>query len=250
MNMPDTIAACAAEPGIAAHAFTAQLADTVLIEGADGRHLAQVRRLRAGEHMTLADGGGAWRRYAIAHVAKAQLQLEAVDPPRIEPQSPTPYCAAVALQPRAQLDRVVTELSEVGADRLIPVRCARCVSRWDATRGDDAPVRMERIARQAAMQCRRARPLEIAPPIALCALAGTIGLVVALAAGTPATGIGAPPAQGWTVLTGPEGGFEPAELETLASAGTFARIRVSRYVLRAETAPAAVAAVLLALSDA
>ena len=55
----------AAAEDAAAHTFAEHLADTLEIDGTDGHHLQRVRRLRPGEHVTVADGLGSWRRYEI-----------------------------------------------------------------------------------------------------------------------------------------------------------------------------------------
>ena len=58
----------------------------VEITGADGHHLQRVRRLRAGEHVTVADGAGAWRRYEIEAVEPGRLQLGARGDRVVEPE--------------------------------------------------------------------------------------------------------------------------------------------------------------------
>jgi 16S rRNA (uracil1498-N3)-methyltransferase len=98
--------------------------------------------------------------------------------------------------------------------------------------------RLQRVAREAAMQCRRARLPDIAAPTPLLDLAGRPDLVVAERGG-PAAEPGGD--AGWTVLVGPEGGFSSAEAEALRAAP---RLVLGAHVLRAETAAVAAAAVL------
>jgi 16S rRNA (uracil1498-N3)-methyltransferase len=93
------------------------------------------------------------------------------------------------------------------------------------------------------MQCRRARLPVVAPVADLADLAGRPGLVVASLDGGPAGAL-EPPAGGvWTVVVGPEGGFEPGEIEALCPSG---RLALSPYVLRAVTAPLVAASLLVA----
>jgi 16S rRNA (uracil1498-N3)-methyltransferase len=56
----------------------------------------------------------------------------------------------------------------------------------------------------------------------------------------------APPETGWIVLVGPEGGLAPDDLAGLDAGGPVPRLAVGRFVLRAQTAPLAVVAALLA----
>jgi 16S rRNA (uracil1498-N3)-methyltransferase len=93
------------------------------------------------------------------------------------------------------------------------------------------------------MQCRRARVPEVDPLVQLHEIASKAGLVLADRTGTGADELAPPGPEGWTVVSGPEGGFEPAELELLAA---LPRLAVGPHVLRAETAPIAAVGALAA----
>jgi 16S rRNA (uracil1498-N3)-methyltransferase len=103
--------------------------------------------------------------------------------------------------------------------------------------------RLATVAREAAMQCRRARIPAVAPVSDLSGLAGRPGIVIAARDGGPADTIPIPPGGTWTVVVGPEGGFDPGELEALEPTGFLA---LSPYVLRAQTAPLIAAGFLVA----
>ena len=105
---------------------------------------------------------------------------------------------------------VTHQLVELGVDGIVPLRTERGVVRWDGERGAKHLDRLRRVAREAAMQCRRARIPEVAPPSTLTELAGRPGLVVADAAGAPVRRASLPDGDAWFVLVGPEGGFAPA----------------------------------------
>ena len=70
---------------------------------------------------------------------------------------------------------------------------------------------------------------------------GHPGLVVADLEGLGADELPAPPAREWLVAVGPEGGFDDGERAALAAAP---RLRLGPFVLRAQTAAVAAAAVL------
>ncbi|MCU1428093.1 MAG: methyltransferase, RsmE family [Actinomycetia bacterium] len=239
--MPPRQFGWAAAAGAAAHVFVADLADECVVQGDDGHHLQRVRRLRAGEAVTAANGSGGWRSYEISRVEPGTVHLVATAPARDEPQT-VPQCSvAVALTKGSGLDDVVASLTELGVSRIEPLRSARSVVRWDDARGRAAVGRWQEIAREAAMQSRRARVPEVAPLRDFASLRDRADLVLADRAGVAAGALAAPAGGIWTVVVGPEGGFAPEELTLLGAA---VRVAVGRHVLRAQTAPLAVVAAL------
>ena len=229
---------CAAEDAVA-HVFVDALDDACTIAGREGHHLQRVRRLRAGEVVTAADGTGRWRRYEVRSAAAGELQLHAAGAVRVEPELAPVVGLALALT-KSGLDHVAARCTELGVDRIEPVRTDRGVVRWDDARARKAVARLQAIVREAAAQCRRARLPEIRPVTSLAALAGRPGLVLADRAGIPAGSFPVPGPEGWTVVVGPEGGLTPAEIEGLGP--SVPRLALAPHVLRAETAPIAVVA--------
>jgi 16S rRNA (uracil1498-N3)-methyltransferase len=225
----------------AALVYVDTLGERCEIEGDDGHHLERVRRLRVGEQVDAADGTGAWRRYEIVETRRGGVVLEARGSLEHEPEPSPPIALAVALQ-KGGLEGVVASVTELGVARIVPVRTARAVVRWDEARGAAAVGRLRSVAREAGMQSRRARLPEVDDVVDLEALVGMPGLVIADRDGNPAAALGAPGPDGWTVLVGPEGGLAPEELASLAGVPT---LGLGPHVLRAATAPVAAAAVLL-----
>jgi 16S rRNA (uracil1498-N3)-methyltransferase len=238
-----TEARFAAAEDVPAHCFVAALDDAVTVDGPDGHHLQRVRRLRTGERVTAADGNGGWRRYAIVGTEPGRLALAAETEIFSDPEPWPAVAVAVALTKGAKLETVVAQLTELGVAHIAPVRARRSVVRWDAARAEAARVRLTAVAREAAMQCRRARIPLVATVSDLSALVGRDGIVVADRAGGPAERLPIPAGGTWTVVVGPEGGFEPGEAEALHPVGSLA---LSPYVLRAQTAPVVAAALLVA----
>lgn len=237
----------AAAEAVAAHLFVAALDAAITVDGTDGHHLQRVRRLRIGEHVTAADGAGRWRRYTIAGAEPGRLTLRAESEVALDPEPWPAVSVAVALTKGAKLETVVAQLTELGVARIEPVRARRSVVRWDGARAEAAAARLATVAREAAMQCRRARIPVVAAVADLAALAGRPGIVVAARDGGAAAAVPLPSDGVWTVVVGPEGGFEPGEIEALAPLG---RLALSAYVLRAQTAPVVAAALLVARTSA
>ena len=196
----------------------------------DHHHLSRVLRLAPGTVIALADGAGRWR---AAHLAE---RPQPCGPVHHDP-APTP-ALTVAFAPvkGERPEWVVQKLTELGVDRIVPFLAERSVVRWDAERGARQVARWRKVAREAAMQCRRTRLPEVA------ALADTAA-VAALPGASRADRDGEPPSLARpALLVGPEGGWSPAERALLAGA-----TRLGEHVLRAETAAVAAGAVLAAL---
>ena len=223
-----------------AHVFVDALDDRCEITGRDGHHLQRVRRLRAGECITAADGSGAWRAYDIVAVDAGRLVLVARGDVQIEAAPVVELAIGVALA-KGGLDAVVTQLTEAGVARVIPVETARTVVRWDGPKEATAVARLRVAAREAAMQSRRARIPQIERLARFADVAGRPGLILADRTGCRVNDLRLPDSRVWTVLVGPEGGFADEEREQLAGRP---RLALAEHVLRAATAPVA-AAVLL-----
>lgn len=237
--------AWAAATGAIAHAFADRLDDEIAVDGRDGHHLQRVRRLRPGEHVTVADGTGRWRSYEVAAAEAGRLVLAATGEVHVEPDPPVAIHVALALT-KGGLDDVAARVTELGVRRIEPFRARRSVVRWDAARAEGAVAKLRVVVREAAAQCRRATVPEVAPVVDLATLvADRPGLLLAARGGAPSPRA-VPPGGTWTVIVGPEGGFDPDELTAFASVP---RLGVGHHVLRASTAPVAVCAVLAAAAS-
>jgi 16S rRNA (uracil1498-N3)-methyltransferase len=230
-----------AASGAVAHVFVDALGDECVVDGDDGHHLQRVRRLRAGERVTAADGRGAWRAYDVATVAPGRLQLTAYGGLRYEPELQPRVSVAVALTKGRALDDVVAGVTELGVHRIEPVRTARSVVHWDDDRAAAGVARLRVIAREAAMQSRRARVPEVSVVRDLRALVGRPGVVIAARDGIAPAQLPVPAGGEWLALVGPEGGFTETELAMFDAP----RANIGHFVLRAQTAPLAVVAVLV-----
>ena len=232
---------CPADVAATAHVFVERLDDDVLVTGDDGHHLVRVRRVRAGETVTAADGYGRWRTYVATATGRGEVTLEALTEVAHEPALVPRLTVACALTKGERPELVVQKLTELGADSVFLVRAARSVVRWDADRETTALERLRRVAREAGAQSRRARLPVIDGPMTLADVAAADGLVVADRRGVTAEELALPAGGGWTVAVGPEGGFDDDEEQLLTDAP---RLAVGRLVLRAETAAIAAAAAL------
>ena len=212
-----------------AHAFVAEL-DAPELDDRDRHHLERVLRLRVGDQITVSDGRGGWRTCRLGPV------LEPTGAVAREPRPWPKIAVAFALVKGERPEWAVQKLTELGVDRIAPFAAARSVVRWDGERAARQTERLRRVAREAAMQCRRTWLPEVEELADFAAVAGRPGAVLADREGGP------PSLPGGPVLVGPEGGWSPEEL-----AVNLPRMALGAHVLRAETAAVAVGTLLGAL---
>jgi len=226
----------------------AGLPDALVVDGSDGHHLVRVRRLQVGEAVTAGDGVGQWRPYLVSGTDNRELTLTATGPSRNEPVPAPGLAVAFALTKGVKPETVVRQLTELGVDEILPVVATRSIVRPRAERVGAVAQRLERVAREAVMQSRRARLPRMAAVAPLAALAGRPGLVIAERGDLASTDLADPGVGGWLLVVGPEGGLTPEDLHMLE--GTLdrrlPRLSVGPHILRAETAAVAAAAVLSA----
>lgn len=220
-------------------------APEVRIAGALARRVASVLRLRPGDEVVLFDGSGEDVRVRIEHVSQRMVNARAVER---TPAPPEPHARLHLYQSISKGERfewLLEKGTEMGVARFVPLLAARSVVR---TTGDSAKRdRWRRIVIEAAEQCGRGAVPEVdAPQLFDEALASAPGIVVVPyeRAGDRAQTIQAAlDAQidalfalaEVSIFIGPEGGFEPGEIERAEAAGA-AIVTMGPRVLRSETA--------------
>ena len=211
----------------------------VVVDGPDGHHLQRVRRIGVGEAVIAADGRGRWVPGTVTRAASGTVHVAPDGEARTEPRLAPHLAVAFAPAKGDHAADVVHALVELGVDRIIPVETERSVVRWHGERAERAVDRLRRVAREAAMVARRAWLPVVEEPVALATLAAHPAPVLGDVHGDQAAELAPPRGGEWLVITGPEGGFAPAEIDRFAGA---ARVAVGPHVLRARTAPVALAA--------
>jgi 16S rRNA (uracil1498-N3)-methyltransferase len=211
------------------------------------RH-AQVRRLQPGDALLLFNGeGGQWQAVVHAmgrnHVGVTVGEFHAQDL-----ELPCAITLAVGLPATERMDWLVEKATELGAVAVMPLFTERCQGRLDAERSARKQAHWQAVAVAACEQCGRNRVPQIGRPTALAAFLADLPARDAASAASRwvlSTGLAAPagPLAGASaiVLSGPEGGLSPVELEAAGAAG-FLPLSLGPRVLRAETAPLALLA--------
>jgi 16S rRNA (uracil1498-N3)-methyltransferase len=225
----------------------AGVGSTLLLDGAEGRHAATVRRIRPGEQVDVLDGSGTVARCEVVSAGSGRLDLRVVAVEVV----PEPGVRVVLVQALAKGGRdelAVETATEVGVDAVVPWQAVRSVVVWSGERGERARNRWVATARAAAKQSRRPRIPPVrdtvdTPGLIRLVESATAALVLHEAATDPLTAAPLPDRGELLVVVGPEGGVDPRELDQLVRAGA-RPVRLGPEVLRSSTAGAAAAVVL------
>lgn len=219
----------------------------LVLDGEEGRHATQVRRIRQGERVDVADGQGAVACCEVGAVARGRLELTVLST-SVEPRPVPRLVLAQALAKGGRDEQAVEAATELGVDAVVPWQARRSVVVWSGERGERARQRWASTARAAAKQSRRAWVPQVREPVdteGLAALVASASTALVLHEDARAPLAAAPLAgQGEVlVVVGPEGGVEEREMELLVAAGARA-VLLGPQVLRSSTAGPAALAVL------
>lgn len=158
-----------------------------------------------------------------------------------------------ALLKGRSLDLVVEKATELGVSSLTPILSRRTIPKIDKDGAGLQISRWRRVAKAAAEQSGRGETPHIVEPIPfdLAVAQRTKGVaLIAHERGVGRASIFSAVAgkDEASILIGPEGGFDQEEVEEALSAG-FVPVSLGPYVLRAETASIAAAAILMAVLE-
>ena len=214
--------------------------EDVSLTGENAQH-AKVLRLKAGEMGLLCDGEG---REAVCKVASTDgWLLRAMERRESQSEAAVKVSVYMALPKADKLEHVIQKATELGAYEIVTFPSARCVSRPDEKSLKKKLERWEKIAASAAEQSGRGRIPKVlvlgsfSEALTRAAQADkalmfyeheeALTLKMALSSGGYST---------VSLLTGPEGGLEEAEVTQAREVGLQV-CTLGRRILRCETAP-------------
>lgn len=229
--------------------LVAEVGSLVQLDGPEGKHAVQVRRMRQGEAIQLSDGQGIRVRGIVAELSGSTLSLKVEEV--IKEELPSRQITLVQALAKGDRDELAIQAAtELGAMGIIPWQAARSISRWDGPKIAKGQARWQQIVSEAAKQSLRAYTPEvknIADTKELAGLVSSFDVVLVLDTSATATiaETGIPSSGSIAVVVGPEGGIEQGELDALKAAGA-KLVSLGANVLRTSTAgPALIAALLL-----
>ena len=211
------------------------------LTGGEAQHLAQVLRVQPGAKVRAFDGTGLEADGVVTEVDAFRVTVHLGDPEPSTVEAALDITLAVALLKGDKLSEVVRRGTELGVSGFALFVSERCDVR---ALSPNKLERLRRVAQEASKQSGRS----VVPEVTVVGGLGALPLdglcVVAEPKADKTLRHLGEIDQSVTVVTGPEGGLSDAEITDLTGRGAHS-VRLGARILRAETAPIAVAAALL-----
>jgi len=229
---------------------------TAILDPDTVHHMRTVLRLSQGARLAIFDNSGVEYVGTIVELTPRHGVVEVESQSRPAVESPLRVILAQSLIKGNGFDRLIADCTEVGAAGFIPVFTARTVVKISKADAADRQRRWDRILAEAAAQCGRVVAPKMEMPLDLDELlarpADGLRIILYERAGRGQLKEivrGADLTRPITLLAGPEGGFEDAEVDKAKAAG-FKALGLGPRILRADTiGPVAVAVLQHALGD-
>ncbi len=216
--------------------------DFMVLSGDNAAH-AKVLRLKKGEQVQVCDGQGRECVCTVSDVSPGQISL-VVDACTEGSSEPAVKVSVYVSFPKAdKLEHVIQKATELGAYEIVAFPSARCISKPDEKSLKKKLERWQKIAASAAEQSGRGRiPEVVVLPSYSKALERAAGADVSILfyenerAVTLQMALKNNSYKSVSIVTGPEGGFEPSEIQQASKAG-LQICTLGKRILRCETAP-------------
>ena len=214
--------------------------ETILINESERHHLLNVLRLRANDQVEVFDGEGNCYIALLGDTRASPLQAK-IRQHQFLPHTP-PYITLFQGLPKFdKMDLIVQKTTEIGVNEIVPMICQRSIPKSIVQ--EKRTVRWQRIANEAAKQCKRPHFAHVLAPQGLEECLGRVlhlDLLILLWEGEKRQGLKKilrdhGEAKSVGVFVGPEGGFTDEEVELAVQNGCLPAT-FGDNILRTETA--------------
>jgi 16S rRNA (uracil1498-N3)-methyltransferase len=213
------------------------------------RHGIRSLRLKTGDGITLFNGDGGECAARIDRIAQDELFVSIVGCGGIDRESSLDIRLAQGISTGERMDYTLQKSVELGIKAIQPLALRRSIVKLTAERASRRVNHWQGVVISACEQCGRNHVPAISTPLDLShwLAAKPAGLRLLLSPESRLSLKDAPRPEGpiW-LLAGPEGGFEPEEIE-LARQHGFMAVRLGPRILRTETAALAAISAMQAL---
>jgi len=214
------------------------------VRGVDARHIINVLRLKPGDRIGLFDGTGKQYEAIISALFSAKVEVSVLGSSDPGVESPLELVVAQSFLKEGKMDDLVRKLTELGISRWVPFISERSVPRPDDKRILARTKRWEKIAKEAAKQCKRVKITGIGKTVLfddVIALENNFDLKIVFweneknLLDPKSLAAGHDDLKKILVMFGPEGGFSVNEIEKAKEHG-FITVSIGPRILKAETA--------------
>jgi len=119
-------------------------------------HLKDVLRLKVNDEVSIFDGEGNDYAGVITGIDKRQVEIK-VKQVRSANKTSVKLTVACAIPKGSRMDEVIDYLTQLGVERIIPMRTERTVVKLDSAKTEARLKRWQKIAQSAAQQSQRSR---------------------------------------------------------------------------------------------
>lgn len=224
----------------------------VIIRGEDCHHIITVMRMKIGDQVFVCDEGNTYI-CEIEYWNSNKTEVELTIKDKIEEERELPFDVTIAhgFVRKEKMEEVIDHITELGANRYIPVIMQRSNVKYNEEKVETKWKRLNKIAKEASEQAHRTKKLEVIEPKTwreflniskeydLCMVAhvdeNNMVTIKSCLRNENYTRI--------LILIGPEGGISEKELEDLQTYH-FHKVSLGSRVLRTEVAPSYIMSVL------
>ena len=220
--------------------------DLLYVTGKDVNHIKNVMRLKQGDEISVRTGQDDREyRYGIEEFTDSEVVCRLRFVKEADVELPVKVYIFQGLPKADKMELIIQKAVELGAAEIIPVQMRRCVVKLDGAKKGKKTQRWQAIAESAAKQSRRAvvplvrEPMTMEEAVRFAEQNTDVRLLpyeLQEADGSTREVMdGVREGSAVSIFIGPEGGFDPAEVELARKAGVVP-ISLGKRILRTETA--------------
>jgi len=225
---------------------TNDITDNIIsIKDKDAYHIARSLRMAVGDEISVCDEGGAVYLARLTRIRDEECSAEIISRGEASSESPVEITLYMAYPKGDKLETIVQKSVELGASVIIPFESSRCIKRPAEDKLDKITERLNRIAEEAAKQCKRSKLPRVERMIKFPELlknCGGFDLTLFCYEGEGTESLKATlekygkQSGRIAVIIGSEGGFSEAEASAITETGAKC-VNLGPRILRCETAP-------------
>lgn len=221
----------------------ARVEDLFRITGADYNHICNVLRMQVGDTFLVSCGGTSCL-CSLQQIEDDTVVAQILEENYQNTELPVRFYLFQGLPKADKLELIIQKTVELGVAGIIPVEMNRCVVKLDDKKKKSRQERWQSIAESAAKQSKRNVIPEVSDVMSYKqAMAKASEMDLFLVPYENERGMEATrdaldqikPGMSVGILVGPEGGFDPQEIEKAREVGA-AIVSLGKRILRAETA--------------